>query len=689
MALREPVLLLSRGFLFTRTTMARLDLEGGFAWLARLAQLRSDCDPTIGSRRTARNARPLRPRPPVAAGRAPLRRRRRRAAAADPRRPARAAEPVRAASGSARHGAVRLRRHRGRRAAGRRPHTTPERRRLVRRNRSAEQAAIDRLHQLGFRYTWSHFESRQILGISPEQFPKRRAHARERGLAGRGGRAGVPVRRSACSSRCRRGSTGSSCTATSISATAGRRRCRSCSRRSRAAKTSSSLDDGSVGLLPEEWLRRYAAIAGFGERRGRRDPLRAIAGGAARCAAGGAAGDRVRRDVRAASRSELQTFGGIDAADPPPSFRGHAARLSARGARLVRVPAPLRLRRLPRRRHGARQDGHGAGAARRLRATAAAGRTRAVARRRAAIARLQLDAGGGAVRAGAEVLDYTGAERDRRVRFGDARPRADDLRHAAARRRWRCTDVEFDYAILDEAQAIKNAATASAKAARLLRGAASAGAERHADREPSRRAVEPVRVPQSRAARHGARFSAARRRAARGDREALDVLARALRPFILRRTKEQVAPELPRRTEQTLQCELERRAAAALRRAARALPRDAARARRARRASTVEDADPRGAAAAAPGGVPSRAHRSARARTSRRRSSTSLIPRLAEVRRGGPQGARVLAVHEPARAPAPAARRARASPTSISTAARAIARRGSSGSRPIRPAGCS
>ncbi len=31
-------------------------------------------------------------------------------------------------------------------------------------------------------------------------------------------------------------------------------------------------------------------------------------------------------------------------------------------------------------------------------------------------------------------------------------------------------DVEFDYVILDEAQAIKNATTASAKAARLLRG---------------------------------------------------------------------------------------------------------------------------------------------------------------------------------------------------------------------------
>jgi SNF2 family DNA or RNA helicase len=35
------------------------------------------------------------------------------------------------------------------------------------------------------------------------------------------------------------------------------------------------------------------------------------------------------------------------------------------------------------------------------------------------------------------------------------------------------------------------------------------------------------------------------------------LLARALRPFILRRTKAQVAPELPPRTEQTVHCELE------------------------------------------------------------------------------------------------------------------------------------
>ena len=37
----------------------------------------------------------------------------------------------------------------------------------------------------------------------------------------------------------------------------------------------------------------------------------------------------------------------------------------------------------------------------------------------------------------------------------------------------------------------------------------------------------------------------------------VSILSQALRPFILRRTKEQVARELPRKTEQTIYCELE------------------------------------------------------------------------------------------------------------------------------------
>jgi SNF2 family DNA or RNA helicase len=39
--------------------------------------------------------------------------------------------------------------------------------------------------------------------------------------------------------------------------------------------------------------------------------------------------------------------------------------------------------------------------------------------------------------------------------------------------------------------------------------------------------------------------------------DSLEILSKALRPFILRRTKEQVARELPAKTEQTIYCELE------------------------------------------------------------------------------------------------------------------------------------
>jgi SNF2 family DNA or RNA helicase len=42
------------------------------------------------------------------------------------------------------------------------------------------------------------------------------------------------------------------------------------------------------------------------------------------------------------------------------------------------------------------------------------------------------------------------------------------------------------------------------------------------------------------------------------DEEAIGILARGLRPFILRRTKDQVARELPPKTEQTIACELKR-----------------------------------------------------------------------------------------------------------------------------------
>jgi hypothetical protein len=114
--------------------------------------------------------------------------------------------------------------------------------------------------------------------------------------------------------------------------------------------------------------------------------------------------------------------------------------------------------------------------------------------------------------------------------------------------------VRFDYAVLDEAQAIKNAGSASAKAARLL----VADHRLAMTGTPIENRIEelwslfeflnPGMLGASSA------FSAL---AHSPGLEGREVLARALRPVVLRRTKDQVAADLPARTEQTLAVELE------------------------------------------------------------------------------------------------------------------------------------
>ena len=115
--------------------------------------------------------------------------------------------------------------------------------------------------------------------------------------------------------------------------------------------------------------------------------------------------------------------------------------------------------------------------------------------------------------------------------------------------------VEFDTVILDEAQAIKNAGSQTAKACRLLSGQnrlALTGTpiENHLGelgsifeflnpgllgRLPALDVLAGGRAP---------------------SQQELALVAKGLRPFILRRTKEQVLPDLPEKTEQILQCTL-------------------------------------------------------------------------------------------------------------------------------------
>jgi superfamily II DNA or RNA helicase len=551
LALREPVLVLSGGFLFTRTSMARLELDGGFAWLARLRSFGPVVIPRDQSvallETLARSGLDPRSLPPAL---------RYDVFEGEPRPQVRVNRPERQNPYALRqdlratvqfdYDGVRVDAPPGATAydAGRR--------RLVRRNRAAEQAAIDRLHQLGFRYTWSHFESRQMLGISPDQFPKV-VHT----LVKEGWRVEAEGRafRSASSMRLEVSSgidwfdlhgaidfgDGRFAPFPQLLAAIAR------------GEDVVVLDDGTVGLLPEEWLQRYAAIAGFGTPEG--DAIRFRRSQAALLDALLAAQPAIAYDeVFERVRSELRTFSGIHALDPPASFHGtlreyqrealgwfEFLRRFAFGGCLaddMGLGKTVMVLALLDERRGGRQK------AKRLPSL--------VVVPRSLVFNWMEEAGRFAPQL--KVLDYTGPLRNAAAIGG-----ADlvlttygTLRRDAAE----LNAIEFDYAILDEAQAIKNTATASAKAARLLRSRyrlALSGTpiENHLGELWS--LFEFLNPGLLGSAKAFQRASAPR---TKGD-EDVAWLSRALRPFILRRTKEQVAPELPRRTEQTLQCELE------------------------------------------------------------------------------------------------------------------------------------
>jgi SNF2 family DNA or RNA helicase len=118
-------------------------------------------------------------------------------------------------------------------------------------------------------------------------------------------------------------------------------------------------------------------------------------------------------------------------------------------------------------------------------------------------------------------------------------------------------DISFDTVVLDEAQAIKNATTDSAKATRLLKAhhrLALSGTpieNRLADLWSLFEFLNPGLLG------NGTVFRAHTSDA--GSDQSSAILSTALRPFILRRTKEKVATELPAKTEQTIYCELDQK----------------------------------------------------------------------------------------------------------------------------------
>ncbi|GAB4266308.1 MAG: DEAD/DEAH box helicase [Deferrisomatales bacterium] len=155
------------------------------------------------------------------------------------------------------------------------------------------------------------------------------------------------------------------------------------------------------------------------------------------------------------------------------------------------------------------------------------------------------------------VVRYHGA--DRRERVGDLT--ASDLvitSYAVLRRDIEAlSQVSWNYVILDEAQAIKNAATQTARCARRLearRRLALTGTplENHLGELWSQfHFLMPGLLGSE---RHFTRRFA--RPIAQGDEEVRETLGRRIRPFILRRLKAEVARDLPAKTDSVLWCEL-------------------------------------------------------------------------------------------------------------------------------------
>ena len=310
------------------------------------------------------------------------------------------------------------------------------------------------------------------------------------------------------------------------------------------------LGDGTFGLLPEEWLERFGPLAGLGTKE--EDHLRFRRNQAGLLDALLAAQPDVRVDeVFERLREQMRRFQGIRAVDQPEGFVGQLRDYQREGLGWMEFLREFGF-------GGCLADDMGVGKTAQVLALL---ETRRMGRHGPSLVvapkSLMFNWREEAARftPRLRVLEHIGAARDEEsiekhdlvlTTYGTL------LRDAPS-----LCQKEFDYVVLDEAQTVKNASTASAKAVRLLRGRhrlALSGTpiENHLGELWSLfEFLNPGMLGEAKVLKMSGGL------ARNPSEEARRLLAQALRPFILRRTKQQVARELPEKTEQTIFCELE------------------------------------------------------------------------------------------------------------------------------------
>jgi superfamily II DNA or RNA helicase len=323
----------------------------------------------------------------------------------------------------------------------------------------------------------------------------------------------------------------------------------------RRGDTMIALGDGSIGMLPDAWLRKYGLLADLGTP-GEDGALRfskAQAGllDAMLAAQPGSTADPSFQNVR----DELHAFEGVQELDAPAGFQGELRPYQREGLGWLEYLRKFGF-------GGILADDMGLGKTvqvlallqRRRSRRQSKGPSLIVVPRSLVFNWLQESA---KFTPRLRVLDYTGPNRHPLreefrnydlivTTYGTMRSDIAEL-----------NKVEFDYAILDEAQAIKNSESQSAKAARLLKARhrlAMSGTpiENHLGELWSIfEFLNPGMLGSAGVFKRASAGSSGQ------DEEARRLLAKALRPFILRRTKQQVVKDLPEKIEQTLYCDME------------------------------------------------------------------------------------------------------------------------------------
>ncbi len=320
------------------------------------------------------------------------------------------------------------------------------------------------------------------------------------------------------------------------------------------------LDDGSVGILPEEWLRKYGVLAGLGTDHG--DHLRF-----GRCQAGlldallAAEPAASCDEVFERARARLRQFDGIAALDAPPGFQGQLRDYQREGLGWMQFLREFGF-------GGCLADDMGLGktiqvlalleSRRQLRARSDCAhepRPSLVVAPRSLIFNWKQEAERFTPQL--RLLDHTGIHREKSDGCFDSCDLVLTTYGTLRRDAAFFKDQRFDYLVLDEAQAIKNAGTASAKATRLLKGEqrlalSGTPVENHLGELWSLfEFLNPGMLGASSVLKLG------QGELRKPDPDARELLSHALKPFILRRTKAQVARDLPDKIEQTIYCELD------------------------------------------------------------------------------------------------------------------------------------